>query len=193
MKVLIAGEGPTELGRYFHARSYRAIDDVGVLEALLLKAYPNACAVDDGVVWKAIRKFRAGGHRGAETRAVIALAQRALEAGFDAVAFTRDRDRDVDREAEIARGIEDARKLFPHVHVGGSVAVEAIESWILGLLGDGKCESHARPKEQLAGEHGCIGTRAMLEHLGRADLAKAPPSLKRFLAETSFLAPTSPA
>jgi hypothetical protein len=149
MRTLIAGEGLTELGDFVRTPSYRSNPVVpGVLQALMELAAPGRFQIVDGVVWKSIRKFKAGEHRAPETRNVMGLALEAKERNCVAVVFARDRDRDRPREADVERGIQRAVEVFG-VAVGGAVAVEALEAWLLALEGDSSAETYADPKAQL--------------------------------------------
>jgi hypothetical protein len=127
MNVLVAGEGKTELGRWAIEPQYRADRDVGVLEAIVVKR--GGCVVD-GVLWKNIRKFRAGNHRAPETRTVLGLALEAKERALILV-FVRDRDGDDARRGDIDAGVAEARHRFPGVRIAGRCAVESVEA--LGL------------------------------------------------------------
>jgi hypothetical protein len=148
MLTLLAGEGPTEIGG--HARDPAYPDErPGVLFALLEALAPERYVVTDGVLWKSIRKYKAGEHRHAEERNVLGLALMGLERKCQAVVFTRDRDRNAAREKEIETAITAAKEKFRLAIVGG-VAIEAIESWMLALLGDEKAEQHVDPKAELA-------------------------------------------
>lgn len=165
-KILLVGEGPDELGRWFREPSYRRSPDTkedvpGILEALLRKLDLAPWEIEDAVIWRSPRVplYRQGQRRAPETRRVLGLAALAKDRGADVVVFARDRDRDKEREAEINAGIEEARSLGFDVPVAGAVAVEEIEAWIFALLADPKAESYARPKEKLADEHR-VSTRA---------------------------------
>jgi len=97
---------------------------------------------------KSIRKFTAGGHRKAEEKNVMGLALYAKERGYRALIFTRDRDGRVKREEAIEAGITKAAAEFD-VAIAGAVAVEAIEAWLLALLGDLKADQYNDPKTEL--------------------------------------------
>jgi hypothetical protein len=191
MKLLLAGEGRTELGDWAKETSYRPgpgeVRDLGVIEALLDRVCPRArWTVIDGLHWRSIKKYRAGNHRHAEARTVLGLALIAEERGCDALVFLRDRDADVDRQRDVDEGIAKARQLFRPLMIGG-VAVEAVEAWILALLGDVGAESRQRPAQRLEQEHGINTTAAMVEVVSRADLS-ARPSDARSLAAWLTLA-----
>ena len=87
----------------------------------------------------------------AEVRNVLGMALHAKEVGAEILAFTRDRDREKTREAEIDEGIVSAVSLLkPCPRIVGGVAIEAIEAWTLALYGERGGYRHARPKERLA-------------------------------------------
>ena len=187
-RLIIAGEGPDELGRWYRETPYRHVEpgsaDVpGLLEALLDKMALLPSEIVDGATWKRVPLFRAGDRRAPETRRVLGLAALAVERRADAVVFVRDRDGDEDREADIEAGLEQARTLGFTAELAGGVAVEEIEAWLLALLGDRRAETFSRPKETLAEKHG-IRTRAQkVAVVEGADLdagARRARSLSRF-------------
>ena len=152
INVFLAGEGATELGGWAAERVYRAANpSIGVLEALLRKVTAAGWQVVDATCWKNIRKYRARPPMNAEVRNVMGVALQAQEAGAGVVAFTRDRDRDERREADVIRGIEEAsNNLSPCPSIIGGVAIEAIEAWTLALSGERHSHRYPRPKEYLA-------------------------------------------
>ena len=155
MRTLIAGEGPTELGSLSNDPAYRFGSDGkpksdGVILALLNQVAPGHFEVEDGLLWKHIRKYRAGRHRGAEQRNVMGLALYATERGFAAAVFARDRDRSSQRAEELELGLREANETFG-VPIAGGVAEEALEAWLLALLDDTDAEKHENPKSVLAG------------------------------------------
>ena len=198
MRVLLAGEGATELGSWDKEPAYRPrsgeATEPGVLEALLRRVDSNTpFEIVDGFRWRSIPLYQAGEHRHAETRRVLRLAQRAEERGCVLV-FTRDRDRDRQREIDITAGVLEAQQKFSAAIVGG-VAIEEIESWILALLGETKTERLPDPKRRLQETHGIQGTREMVDIIARADLGRVPndaSSLRAWLdAATVVLVMTS--
>ena len=56
----------------------------------------------------------------------------------------------------------------------GGTAVEAIEGWILALLGERDSESHSRPKIQLEQRHDIGTTEKMVAVTQVADLDRTP-------------------
>ncbi|MBX7194649.1 MAG: hypothetical protein K1X94_21520 [Sandaracinaceae bacterium] len=177
LEVLIAGEGKTELGRWALAAAHREApqtrgdsQDVGLIEALVRR---RGAIVASAMLWKSIRKFRAGHHAGHETRNVLGLALVAKEHGHTLV-FLRDRDGDGDREAQIVEGIRRAQKEFPAVSIVGGCAVESIEAFGLWALGDARAEQRRDPKAELH-RRGHEGVRALVELVSGADLSRLPP------------------
>ncbi len=152
IKVFLAGEGPTELGGWSRESMYReSTPSIGILEALLRKIRPTGWSIVEATCWKNIRKYQARPKMPAEIRNVLGVVLQAKEAGAEILAFTRDRDRDEAREAEIDEGIARAAGLFdPCPAIVGGVAIEAIEAWTLALHGERAGHRHARPKDLLA-------------------------------------------
>lgn len=191
MKLLLAGEGPTELGDLAHLPQYRTGSE-GVLLVLLARVLDGvAYEIVEAIVWSRLAKdrptrrvgsYRVGiGTRGERTN-VLGLVLRASEAHHDAVVFVRDRDRDEERERILEDAIEEAASVFPTVRVIGGVAVEAIEAWALAARDERDCERHARPKERFEG--------SAVEALREADLEVAcrrSPSFDRWLERARAL------
>jgi hypothetical protein len=174
MKILLAGEGPDDIGDWSAEIEYRPTAESfkrGVVEVLLGRLAPESWRVANGVRWKKIRKYRSGEHRKPETRNVQGLALQASEAGYGAVVFSRDRDRSVQREKDIVAGIEQSQRFG--VRVLGGCAVEELEAWILALLGVAHSESSADAKARLRDEHGIAGREQMVEVVEAADLDSA--------------------
>jgi len=181
-KILLSGEGRNELGGWANEPAYRDPSRIGVLEALLRKAASGGFRIGDAVVWKGIRKYRAGQHWGAETRAVLGLVLDAKERGFDAVAFTRDLDGEKpeheQRKTDVVRGIEEA----PHTiedapPIIGGLAVQRLESWILAMAGVTSTEQ--MKKAQVDRQLEALGihekdTAAMVQATLRADIEGLP-------------------
>lgn len=194
-KVLLAGEGPDELGRWFRETPYQeerrpGAELPGILEALLAKLDLAPWEIRDAVIWRSRRipLYRQGQRRAPETRRVLGLAALAKDCGVDAVVFVRDRDGDEEREADIEAGIEQAPTLGLDTPLAGSVAVEEIEAWILALLGDRSAERHAHPKEKLAEKHGLSTREHKVAVVEREDIdasCEHAPSLRRFRERVS--------
>jgi hypothetical protein len=172
VKVLLGGEGRTDLGDWATEEPWRASPRVvGVLETLFTRVAPESEVVG-GVVWKDIRKYRSGDHAAPEVRNVLGLALRAHELGCDATVFARDRDRAAARERDIEEGITRAGTLFPQVRVAGGIAIEAIESWILSLCGANDAETMADPKGELVRRHGAETLDEKVELALSADMTR---------------------
>jgi len=176
VNVLLAGEGPDELGQWAEHPSYREDPPrLGILEALLRRVRDDGWRVRDGVRWKDIRHYRPGDFRSAETRKVMRLLFRAAEQGYDVIVFSRDRDGDVQREVDVQRGIRDALEEDPSLRVVGGVAREEVEAWILALLGQQGSEAHTNPKAVLSAQPHRIGSRAQkVEAVEGADMSRIP-------------------
>lgn len=88
MKVFLGGEGPDDLGDWFHLPSYRTSPPrKGVVEALLARAAAaHAITVIGASAWKRIRKYQAKKPMPAEVRNVLGLALLAEEAGCNVLA-----------------------------------------------------------------------------------------------------------
>lgn len=183
MKILLAGEGVNDLGRWALEPMYRDRNTRGVIEALLQKIRPEGWRIADGILWKRIRKYKSGGHRQAETRAVLQLGQRARERGFDAFVFVRDRDGDEQREKDFRKGLEALNDGSPEAPVpnapprAGGIAVERIESWVLALTGASRTEDMSDDAVDAAlAKHGAEAksTEAFVNIIDGATLAAVP-------------------
>src|SRR5207253_2222170 len=73
----------------------------GVLHLLLEKVQPTGWEVTAARTWASIRKVRVGRSEHRDEHNVLAIALDAKEAGCDVLAFSRDRDRDYEREAAV--------------------------------------------------------------------------------------------
>ncbi|MBI4816470.1 MAG: hypothetical protein HY791_09430 [Deltaproteobacteria bacterium] len=149
MKLFLAGEGPTELGGFADPAPYRSAER-GLLIAFAERVATSELSVHDATLWKNIRKYKVGGHRNAEERNVLGLVLRAEESGAELVVFSRDRDGDLEREVAVESGYASALNSFPKIRIAGGTANEAIEAWLLAVLGEKASESHRRPKTVLA-------------------------------------------
>lgn len=164
MKVFLSGEGPTELGDWAKERPYRtSAPEIGVIEALLRKAWTCRYAVVDACLWKRIRKYRSQDHLRPETRNVLGLALQADEAGCDALVFVRDQDGDDERQADIEEGVRLAQGNGFDVDIVGGVAVQELEAWILAILGERRSEHHADAKQALKQRHEVTEREEMIE------------------------------
>ncbi len=181
MKIIIAGEGPNELGSWAQHPSYRESPFPGVLEMLLERVRGDGWQVVDGILWKQIRKYRTGGHGSAEIRNVLGLVLQAKERGCDVVAFLRDRDGtnanpNIERAEAVEDGIRRARdELDKPPELVGGVVVKKLESWLVALLGTGGSETMRRPEEVL--EKKDISLKSTLEYVAvvrNADMNSLP-------------------
>ena len=183
-RVLLAGEGKTELGEWAKEREHRDNPgEMGVLEALLRRIGAHVTFVE-GVMWKSIVKYRAGAHRSPETRNVLGVVNRAIDLRCDAVVFSRDRDGSAERERDIEEGLQGAAEVFPQVALVGGVAVENIEGWLLLLLGnvDGERVSSKQTKAELETRFRVVSLRQKVEAVGDARIESVPEgSLSRFV------------
>ncbi|MCC6995230.1 MAG: hypothetical protein IT370_11530 [Deltaproteobacteria bacterium] len=183
MKILLAGEGPTELGGWFDEPPYRGDPPrLGVLVALLAHTGPAALTIVGAIIWKHIRKYR-GGVRSAESRTVLGLALEASEAGADVLVFARDNDRD-HRQEEIERGILEASERFPSLRIIGSAAVEDTEGWLLAIAGRLHSEAVPNSKAVVASELGLENTTQKAEFVKQMGLGGIPAdarSLRRWI------------
>jgi hypothetical protein len=193
MKVMISGEGSTELGEWAKEAPFRNTKnpEIGVIEAFMRRISTTPFAISSARFWKKVTKYRSGDHLQPETRTVLGLALDADEAGCNVVVFVRDRDGDRDRQADIAAGIKNALKQFSIPIVGG-VAVEEVEAWILALKGNRRSEYHSDAKSILHQKHGIRGRAAMVAVIEDANLdtiADDAASLKQWTrsVSTTFL------
>jgi hypothetical protein len=176
MKIFLAGEGPSELGDWSRLPQYRSSPPRrGVIEALLLRIRPQGWEIVGATCWKDILKFKAGGHASAEERDVLGAALQAVEKGCQVLAFTRDRDGDVQRGKDVERGVAKATEHHGSaLSVAGGVAVEALESWILSLKGEQNTEGSKDPKQRFREvfvDNGGEGsTAAMVDFVAESNL-----------------------
>ena len=154
-KILLAGEGPNELGRWAREPAFRKDYGAGVIEALLRKIRPEGWVVCGGVSWRSIRKYKIGEHRNAEIRNVMGLVLKAREQGCDGVAFVRDRDGsrakpNKQRAESIEDGIAQAQQKWRECPaIIGGVAIKRLESWLVALLREDGSEDMSNPEEYL--------------------------------------------
>lgn len=175
-RVFLAGEGPTELGGWAHEPEYRqpaaTVVRRGVIVALLARAWGGELTVVDAVLWKRIRKYRAGDHAAADERNVLGAAEHAVTSARRSgaplvLAFSRDRDRNRERERQVESGIVRARVLWPTLTLVGGCAVEEIEAWGLAVAGDQRPESVSDAKRVLAERIG-VGLDPFVERIDSA-------------------------
>lgn len=192
MKLFVSGEGPDELGEWARHPAYRPRAEEpaahgGILHALVRRLRTEHVVVD-AWRWRDVRKFRAGKHDAAEMQTVLGLALRAEELGCNALVFVRDRDRDAEREADVERGLEAARRF--DVQLVGGTANEEIEAWLLAMKGERRSELHADAKAVLRVRHEIADRTAKMEVVETANLEAIPDdceSLRRWLARAKAL------
>jgi hypothetical protein len=190
VKVFLAGEGKTELGRYALSKEYaEGSVEVGVLEALL-RRHSNNLEVIGAELWKSkLPKLKVGrGMSGAETKTVRGLALLAEEAGAQVLVFTRDRDGDEERERDVVAGLAIARRENPSLRIVGGVAIEMIECWMLALRGDHHAQACRDPKGELSKRHKVASVQQMVglvrgAKLERSAIPKDAESLREWLEQ----------
>src|SRR5258708_33365556 len=111
IRVLIAGEGANEIGRWAGRNGTDAerTSGAGVIEVLLEKVRRGGWEILHALKWKDVRKLRANAPGEGDARTVKALALLATEKGCHSLVFLRDRDGHQSRERVIVaalRGIE---------------------------------------------------------------------------------------
>ncbi len=113
MKILLGGEGKTDIGDFAIEVPYRETPPrPGVVQILLERIAGKSHDIVDGVRWDKLRKLRSGAHRQRETRNVMGLALMAKERQCDAIAFVRDRDGDEERQEHVEAGVSAARTML---------------------------------------------------------------------------------
>ena len=136
VKILIAGEGPNEIGGWATAAPYRAsAPSPGVIEALLRQIRSEGWTIEQGWLWKSVRKYKVRPQKQPETQTVLGLALAAHEAGCNVLAFVRDEDHDAQRTRAISAGMREASSLWPQLRIAGSTAAPCLEAWLLEECG----------------------------------------------------------
>ena len=176
MRLLLAGEGSTELGDLAGDRAYRTPPlRKGVIEALVGKIAARTFEVVDGVPWKSGSLYRAGASRSAETRRVLGLLQDARDPKGAALVFGRDLDGHTERECDIERALEEAGSLFPTLALAGGVAINEIEAWLFALEGRHGSEAITNPDAAFTATHpGQDHLDAKVAIVEAADLGRIP-------------------
>lgn len=193
MRVFLAGEGKTELGRYALSKEYVKVDheggpsvrskkhtptndEVGVLEAIV-RRHCRDLEIVGAELWKTkgtkkkVPKLKVGrGMSGAEMQTVRGLALRAEKDKAQVLVFTRDRDGDKARERDVEAGLAEARRENPSLRIVGGVATEMIECWLLALLGDYRSQTCHDPKGELAKRHQVTSVQQMVDRVRSARL-----------------------
>lgn len=196
MKVLIAGEGKTEIGFWTlpteHHTEEKKRDERGLIEAFLSRCQPDGWNIVEGVDWRRIVKYKARRgdaaqmrEFGPEGKTVLGLALRAEELDCQAVIFVRDRDDDAEREKEIENAIHISRDKFTP-RIAGGVAAQAIESWLLSLKGERNAERYGCPKDTLREKYGIesLADRvAVVEEAKLDDIRRDAQSLRSWLEQ----------
>lgn len=139
IRVFLAGEGRGELGRWSEPAEYRSTSNRsdGVLAELLRRVRKDGWEIVGSVVWTKVRKYKSGGHRGAEEKNILGAALTAVEHGADVLVFTRDTDDDEERRKQVfsAREALSSDPSLGPEHVVGGVQHPCLEAWILVLHG----------------------------------------------------------
>ncbi|MGH7293693.1 MAG: hypothetical protein ACRELB_02115 [Polyangiaceae bacterium] len=176
MRILLAGEGKTELGEWSKEAPHR--DDPGekgVLAALLERILGAPPEIAYAVKWSRIRKYRAGGRATAEERNVLGLGLVARRERCEAVVFSRDRDGDQERQRDLEEGLTRAREAFAEIGFVGGVAIENIEGWLLVLCGrDGERVPRSRTKSELEAQFSISSLEHKVDAVARARLDLVP-------------------
>jgi hypothetical protein len=179
IRVLLAGEGPNELGGWAIESPHRdAAPSPGVIEALLKRERPDGWIVVDGIAWRSLRKLRVGEHGEAEARNIRGLLLRAWEMKAHVVAFVRDRDGDERRQRDVVQAMGEAAQ---PLHVVGGMAIEKLESWLLSLKGERRAEALQHPEKKLRGT-AAKKTASYVGLVEKADLSKIPADARSLRA-----------
>lgn len=176
-KVYFVGEGPNEIGSLAGDPAYRDDKMPGVLQVLLGKVAPTGWVTGGGRPWKvkAVRKLRVnpGGH--ADTKHVLALANDALDAGHDVLAFLRDVDGDSERVEAVEQGLRLVAETMASLRCIGVVAIPELEAWVLALCGEWHTETRGKLEERLKARGISLkDTAAYVEVAKAADLTRVP-------------------
>ncbi len=204
MKILLAGEGRTELGDWLLPAHHREANrrasgassgEHGVLEAVIAKTTAAPCVIGAAVQWSKIRKYRVGARRGHEERAVLGLGLHAAEAGCEVVAFVRDHEGHDDRREAIEGALEEFAREHPGLRIIGGVATQEIEGWVLAFSGEARSETYTDPK-RVCSQRGLESTAQKVAIIASADLSRLPDdahSLRLWLYRARVLLGTASA
>jgi hypothetical protein len=204
MRILIAGEGKTELGYWSlqpeHRTSEKIRDERGLIDAFLSKYRTDGWTIVDGLNWRQIPKYTArrsnnssASSIGPEGKTVLGLLLRAEERKCDAVVFVRDRDDEPMREKEIEAAVEMGAATFAP-RVAGGIAAQAIESWLLSLKNEKGAERHGDPKDVLRDKFGVESLADKVAIVVQADVddvRQDARSLLQWLARVRAILETS--
>jgi hypothetical protein len=175
MKVFLSGEGPDDLGDWYHPPQYRKTPPTrGAIEALAGRVGDVRLEVVDARIWKKIRKFSFKPSVRGETQNVLGLVIEAEEAGAEVLVFVRDQDGYDDRRDDVEEGIRQAGARGYAVPIVGGVAVQEMEARILALRGERRSEGHVEAKRVLQVRHGIDDLPAKVAAIEEADLDDIP-------------------
>ena len=177
IRILIAGEGPNEIGDKSDVEVHEGERSAGggVIDAFLTKVRVSGWEVRCRMHWKDIPKLRVNvpGHE--DAKAVRVLEMRAAELGCNALIFLRDRDGELARQRSIERAIAE---LSPRRHfvVAGGIPVEQLECWLLAICGVKATEIETDCVQQLSDVHGVASknTNSMVQLVRNADILEIP-------------------
>lgn len=204
VRVFLSGEGSNELGAHAKGPAFRDAgaeeSEPGALCALLRKVQPEGWRVGEAKLWKDVHKLVVGAARGGrdrhqDTRNVLKIALHAEEAGHQVLAFSRDLDADDEREEAIEKGIHEAEALCRDLGIVGSIAVPALEGWVLALQRVPKTELFSRKKAQAELSSRGVEPKdgaAMVKAIEQANLDQIPgdaTSLLRWLGRARTVLP----
>jgi hypothetical protein len=206
IRIMLAGEGPNELGGWARHPSYRDSREAGVLEALLRCLRADGWEIHEARLWKdkpqTYRSLTGTPKRvHPEEHKVAALALDASESGCDALVFVRDDDGDARRTQAIKAGIELAKARAiawmqagkPLVMIAGATAVPTLEAWLLALSGRSRTEELSRSAAGSALEAQGVrpkNTADMRELVERCGVASVPVdaySLREWLSQVRLV------
>ncbi len=173
--VFLAGEGRDELGSRGGHPNYVSGEDPGVIETLLRKVRQMGWEVGGAKEWRRARHLRVGRREHGDTHTVRVLALDADEAGCQILAFLRDRDQDMEREAAVRTGLDWAETKYPHLGIIGGVMVPVLEGWILALAGEPATDAMSKHRAQsLAAERDLDTLARMIAVTEAADVSHLP-------------------
>jgi hypothetical protein len=174
IRILIAGEGPNEIGHApSNAQPQQAAYD-GVIEAFLTKVRPGGWEIRAAVQWKDVRKLRSNASEDGEARTVRGLQLRARELGCNALVFLRDRDKNSERERSI-RDVCETLGQSQSLQIAAGVPIEMLECWLLALKGDEGAHLESEPVTALHDRYTVTPkkTAAMVQHVRNSRLLGA--------------------
>ncbi|HEY1695971.1 MAG TPA: hypothetical protein VGG39_27580 [Polyangiaceae bacterium] len=177
IRVLVAGEGPNELGQPLEGIVVEGERPTGggVIEALMAKVRPTRWQVIQTVSWKDVHKLQPNSPETGDARTVAILVLRAKEMGCHALVFLRDRDGSPSRERRVRDAAVAAKD--PRVALAAGVPIEMLECWLLALRKEWGSQASSDPVQELATKHGVAAksTPAMVQLVRNASLLHAPP------------------